>query len=437
MKTPAKLRYIVAAGVLAVVASTALISSNGLASAEDDAAVTSLRSSDWVGTWTTAITPGNATGGLTHDGLTDQTARMIVHTSVGGSQLRVRLSNLYGEKPLQLGHATVALPDSSTADLTDLKAGTVRELTFGGAASTTILVGAEAVSDPVKLTVGDLSDLVITAYFPVNTGLPTFHYGTRQSTFLATGDHAADPSIPDTAPGYRNLACCWFFVSGVDVERRKAAGSVVVLGDSISDGNGSTLNANTRWPDFLAKRLVHGSHGGRVPGVLNAGVAGNRLNHEGIEATPTFAGLNESGSNSSARLPYQVFSQPGAKTVIAELGINDIWMNGDSAEMIIAAIHQLATQVHERGLKFLVCTLGPYEGYATAGAWTAEKEATRQAVNSYLRSHRYDGLVDFDALLRDPAAPTKLRAEFDSGDHIHPNDAGYEAMADLVPLSRL
>jgi lysophospholipase L1-like esterase len=181
-----------------------------------------------------------------------------------------------------------------------------------------------------------------------------------------------------------------------------------------------------------------------VPGVLNASLAGNRLNHEGPEpGAGNFPGFVQLGTNAGARLNEDVFPQTGVHTVLFDLGINDIWMTGDSADAIIDAIRKDASQVRERGLSFVVATLGPFEGFEVTpgtplGEWTPDKEATRNAVNSFLRTSReFDGLLDFDKLLRDPAHPSKLRAEFDSGDHIHPNDAGNQAMADLVPLRLL
>ncbi|WP_117669310.1 SGNH/GDSL hydrolase family protein [Micromonospora sp. MW-13] len=390
----------------------------------------------WAGSWAAAVTRGNSAG-LTNTGLNNHSIRMIVHTTVGGPRLRIRLSNVYGEQAVKVGRATVARPDTSTpTDLSDVTAASVRELKFNGSASVTMNRGAELLSDPIDFPVGDQEDLVVTLYFPVLTGPVTFHGQSRQTTFIGATDltGAAGGAGFTTRPD-----CCWMFLSGVDVQRRQSPGSVVVLGDSIADGNGSSVNANKRWPDLLADRLIDGRPEVRTPGVLNLSLAGNRLNHEGTEpGTGGFPGYYELGPNGLARLNEDVFPQTGVQTVVTHLGINDIWMSGDSAESIIASLRQINQQVKARGLTSLVATLTPYEGHGVAGVWTPEKEATRQAVNAYLRGSReFDGVLDFDRVLRDPAQPSRLLPAYDSGDHIHPNDLGNQAIADAVPLRLL
>ncbi|MEW2330214.1 SGNH/GDSL hydrolase family protein [Micromonospora chersina] len=392
---------------------------------------------EWAGTWAAAVTRGN-TVGLTYTGLADQSIRMTVQTTVGGDRVRVRLTNLYGEQAVKVGHATVARPDTATEDRSDIDPATVRELTFQGASSTTINKGAELLSDPLDLRVGEQEDLVVTLYFPVLTGLVTFHGQSRTTTFIG----GTDLTTAVTSPQFtRKVDCCWMFLSGIDVERRLSPGSVVVLGDSIGDGNGSTVNADRRWPDLLAERLIDARPEVRTPGVLNLSLSGNRLNHEGAEpGAGGFPGYYELGPNALARLNEDVFPQTGVRTVITHLGINDIWMNGDSAEAIIASLRQLNQQTRERGLTSLVGTITPYEGNGGPGVWTEEKEATRQAVNTWLRGAggaEFDGVIDFDAVLRDPTHPSRLLPAYDAGDHIHPNDAGAQAMADAVPLRLL
>jgi lysophospholipase L1-like esterase len=424
----------VGAAVLLAVAVPVLVTSASSTAQEDG--LENNRSRQWAASWATAVTAAEPTG-TSRTGLNNQTVRSIVHTSIGGERIRVRLSNIFGENAVGVGHATVAKPNTSTPELSDIDPATVRDLTFNGNASPTMLKGAELLSDPVDLPVGDLQDLVVTVYFPAATGPTTWHATTRQSNFVGAGDLSTTPG----GAGFTiRRDCCWYFLSGVDVLRHKTAGSVVVLGDSMADGNGSTLNANTRWPDFLAKRLVEDDElDGKVPGVLNVSLAGNRLNHEGPEpGAGGFPGFVQLGTNAAARLNEDVFPQTGVRSVLLGLGINDIWMTGDSSEAIIASLRQLATQLHERGLRVVACTLGPYQGFPLDGAWTPEKEATRVAVNDFLRgSHEFDGLVDVDQVLRDPAQPSVLRAEFDAGDHIHPNDAGAQAIADAVPLGLL
>jgi lysophospholipase L1-like esterase len=206
----------------------------------------------------------------------------------------------------------------------------------------------------------------------------------------------------------------------------------------MADSNGSTLNANMRWPDQLTDRLLK-VRNGDIPGVLNFGLAGSRLNHEGQEpGDGGFPGNFALGTNALSRLNDDVFSETGLHTVVVDLGINDIWMNNESADKIIFSLRQINQQARERGLQVVMGTLGPFNGFTVAeSVWTPEKEATRNAVNTYLREHRneFDAVVDFDKILRDPADPTKVKPAFDSGDHIHPNDAGNKAMADAIPLN--
>lgn len=430
---------LVCASVALTVALPVLVSS-GNSAAQQDGLAGDWAPREWVGSWAAAVTAAEPAGSA-RDGFDNQSIRMIVHLSVGGERVRVRLSHIFGESTATIGSATVAKPNNRTPELSDIDPATLRQLTFGGRTSTTVLKGQELLSDPVDLRVGDLEDLVVTVYFPEASGPVSWHAVSLQTGFAGAGDLS-------TAVGGAGFTiardCCWFALSGVDVLRTSPAGSIVVIGDSLGDGNGSTLNANKRWPDLLARRLVSTRSSGNVPGVLNASLAGNRLNHEGTEpGAGGFPGFAQLGTNAGARLNEDVFPQTGVETVLLDLGINDIWLNGDSADAIINSIRQIGAQVRERGIRFVVATLGPYQGFAvTPGApadeWTPEKEATRNAVNDFLRSSReFAGVVDFDAVLRDPADPSRLRAEFDSGDHIHPNDAGNRAMANAVPLRLL
>lgn len=434
MPTPKRWHVIASAATLLIAGAPAVTASAGPADPE----VARHGRAEWAGSWAAAVTRGN-TVGLTNTGLNDQSIRMIVQTTVGGDRLRVRLTNLYGEQAVKVGHATVARPDTSTPDdLSDIDPASVRPLTFNGAASATINKGAELLSDPLAYPVREQEDLVVTLYFPVLTGPVTFHGQSRVTNFIGAGDLT-------TAAGGAGFTirpnCCWMFLSGIDVERRLSPGAVVVLGDSIGDGNGSTVNADRRWPDLLAKRLIDARPEVRTPGVLNLSLSGNRLNHEGTEpGADNFPGYYELGPNALARLNEDVFPQTGVRTLITHLGINDIWMNGDSAEAIIASLRQINRQAQARGLTSLVGTITPYEGNGGPGVWTPEKEATRQAVNAWLRgagAAEFDGVIDFDRVLRDPAHPARLLPAYDAGDHIHPNDAGAQAMADAVPLRLL
>ena len=430
-----RLRSLIASGLAAAVTATVLVAGAGTGAAaggRHDA------QRDWVGSWATAVTRGNASGS-SFTGLNNQSVRMIVHGSVGGSKIRVRLTNLYGEQAVTVGRATVAKPNTATPELSDVDSSTIRELTFGGATSFVMPKGAELLSDPVALPVGNDQDLVVSVFFPTPTGLTTFHSTTRQNNYIGAGDLVRDPG----GAGYTTQrTCCWFFLSGVDVLREDAAGSVIVFSDSLADGHGSTFNANTRWPDQLFDRLQRKVRNEDLPGVLNISRGGARLNHEAMEpGDGGFPGFYELGDNAFSRLDEDVFSETGAHTVILSLGVNDIWMNSDSADAIVASLRQLNQQIKQRGYTVMVATIGPFEGLngGTALVWTPEKEATRQAVNDYLRTHRdeFDAVVDFDEVLRDPANPTKVKPEYDSGDHIHPNDAGAKALAEAIPLREI
>ncbi|MGH3759440.1 GDSL-type esterase/lipase family protein [Actinophytocola sp.] len=424
-------RSLIATGLLTAVVSTVLVSTAGEAAEQGGRGH---KSPEWVGTWATSVTRGNDSGS-TFEGLNNQSVRMIVHTSVGGAKARIRLTNIHGEQAVEVGRATVAKPNTSTPALSDVDPATTTELRFNGSATAVINRGAELVSDPVDLRVADDQDLVVSVYFPTPTGLTTFHSTTRQTNFVGDGDLAATPG----GEGYTTeRTCCWFFLSGVDVLRPDAGGSVGVFADSMADGHGTTFNGNLRWPDQLTDRLLRVRHGD-VPGVLNFGLGGSRLNHEGNEpGDGDFPGFFELGTNALARMNDDVFSETGLHTVVVDLGINDIWMNNEPADKIIASLRQINQQARARDIQVIMGTLGPFNGLAVPEeVWTEEKEATRNAVNTYIREHRYefDAVADFDKVLRDPADPTKLKPEFDSGDHIHPNDAGSKAMAETIPLN--
>src|SRR6266545_2885344 len=320
----------------------------------------------WIGSWAAAVTHAEPAG-FTNAGLNNQSTRFIVRSTVGGDRIRVRLSNLYGEQPVQVGAATVALP------------------------------------------VGDLGSLVISVYFPVPTGPVTWHASSRQNSFYGAGNLVTDAG----GAGYTTTrACCWLFLSGVDVQTARSNGAVVVLGDSIVDGIASSISGNNRWTDQLAERLLADARGG-APSVLNVGLAGSRLLHDGPEPGDAgFPGFQQLGVNALARLDEDVFSQTRPKAVITNIGVNDIWMNNESAERVIGALRQVNAQAKEHGLRSIAGTITPFEGLAGEGAWTPAKEATRQAVNAYLRSStEFDALVDFDLVMRDPDHPSRLRAE--------------------------
>lgn len=391
----------------------------------------------WVGTWSTAVT-GAATAPQPATVFENQTLRQIVHVSIGGSYLRVRLSNEYGTQPLMVGEARIARrPAGATGS--QIAAGTDRGLTFGGRSSFWIPPGAPALSDPVRLSVPALSDLVISIYLPGRTPAATVHGSAFQTNYIAAGN----VTRAATLTGARETTS-WYFLSGVSVAAGPEAGAVVALGDSITDGAITTINANHRWPDFLARRL-QANPSLRHVGVLNKGIGGNRLLYNGNTRPGTpFAGLGPLfGDSALARFDRDVAAQPGARYVIVLLGINDIGQPTSiappseqvSVEEMIFAYRQLIARAHELGLRIYGATMTPFQNTTIAGYYNTANEAKRQAANQWIRtSGEWDGVIDFDRAVRDPNQPLRMLPAYDSGDHLHPNDAGMRAMADAIPL---
>jgi lysophospholipase L1-like esterase len=394
----------------------------------------------WVGTWSTTPTAVPASDGTVFE---DQTIRQTVRTSAGGDAVRVRLSNEFGDRPLVVGEARVAHraaggPGSSIDPRTD------RPLTFGGRTSVTVPAGAPVLSDPVPLRVPAGSALVVSIHLPERTPGSTVHAFAYQHNHVASGNVTGRTDIEATATTDR-----WYFMSGVSVHtaRSDRASAVVALGDSITDGADTEVNADHRWPDHLARRLRADTRGRPAVGVLNQGVSGNRLLHDpnppaGSDAQ-NFAAYF--GQSALRRFDRDVASQPGAEHLVVLLGVNDLGHPGTvapesekvSAADIIDAHRQLVARAHDRGLKVHGGTILPFKN-DTFGFYSPANEAARQAVNHWIRtSGVYDSVIDFDRALRDPADPQRLLARYDSGDHLHPNDAGAAAMAAAVPLHRL
>ena len=348
-----------------------------------------------------------------------QTLRQIVRVSYGGSRVRVTLSNIFGTAPLPIGRAHLGIRGSGST----LAAGSSRALTFSGQTAPTILPGALLVSDPVTLTVPPLADLAVDVYLPETTNVPsplTMHGTALQTNFISeSGDHSGADSFP-VAVSTRN----WFLLERVEVVAPASVGVVVAFGDSITDGSRSTPDTNNRWPNHLARRLVESP---APMAVVDAGIGGNRVLSDAAY---------QSGVNALARFERDVIAQPGAASVIVLEGINDIGVGGGnpspSAEELIAAHKQLIERAHAHGIAIFGATLTPFEG---AGYFTPVGEAKRQAVNEWIRTGgAYDGVVDFDAATRDPGSPARFKPEYDSGDHLHPSDAGYRAMGEAIDL---
>ncbi|GGP81942.1 SGNH/GDSL hydrolase family protein [Saccharothrix coeruleofusca] len=389
----------------------------------------------WIGTWGTSSTSVPASANTVFQ---DQTLRQIVHTSVGGSTLRVRLSNEFGSQPLVVGEAHVARSASEGSDAR-VEPGSDRRITFGGKPTATVPAGAPLLSDPVALPVRPGADLVISLYLPERTPATTVHGSPFQDGFLTSGNAtgSTDFDSPTVLPQ-------WYFLSGVRVAGEpRRGGTVVAFGDSITDGAITTPGANRRWPDFLARRF-QADRGLRHLGVVNSGIGGNRLLHDPNppEGSPAQDYAAYFGQSALRRFDRDVLLQPGVRHVVVLIGVNDLGHPGNIAPIsekvtahdLIAGYRQLIARAHERGVEIHGATITPFRG-DTLGFYNPDNEAVRQQVNHWIRtSGEYDGYVDFDAAVRDPRQPDRLLPAYDSGDHLHPNDAGMEAMANSVPL---
>ncbi|MEU4613740.1 SGNH/GDSL hydrolase family protein [Streptomyces umbrinus] len=394
----------------------------------------------WTGTWATAPTTIPKTDTTTFN---DQTIRQIVHTSIAGTALRIRLSNEFGKQPLKIGEVHVARRAQGTDEPT-IDPATDRELTFSGKSSVTIPAGAPALSDPVTLRVPARSDLVVSLHLPESTPGSTVNSFAAQRSYVAAGNVTGETKIEPQSVTER-----WYFLTSVSVRATSAgpaatgkASAAVALGDSITAD--TTLGTNHRWTDYLAGRL-QGPGGPRHPvGVLNKGISGNRLLHDpnppaGHPAEAYAAYFGESGLK---RFDRDVAAQPGVRHVLVLLGVNDLGHPGNIAPLsekvtgqdLIDGHRQLIARAHERGLRIYGATITPFKN-DTLGFYTPENAVARQTFNHWLRtSGECDGVIDFDAALRDPDDPERLLAAYDSGDHLHTNDAGREAMARAVPL---
>ena len=380
----------------------------------------------WVGTWATAPhQPDLGVPGLANQGFENQTVRQIMHLSIGGHEVRVRLS-AFGSNGLVVGAARVALREAGAGAA--ILPESDRVLTFGGSPVISIPPGALVLSDPVKLDVPAFADLAISIYTPGASGPATWHFESRQLSYVSTpGNFTASANMPvlESMPA-------WFWLAGVDVA--SDGGAVAAFGGSIADGTQSTLDANHRWPDYLARRL-NAAPGKHSSGVLNLGVAGSRVLHDAL------------GSNGLARFDRDVLAHSGVTDVIVDQGGNDIFAVDHPSEVVtveqvIQALRQLIARAHAAGLRIYGCTTIPEEGFMIPGTslpvFTAANERKRQALNAWIRtSGEYDAVIDFDMVLRDPSHPSRLSPTFDSGDHGHPTDAGYEALADAVALKLL
>jgi lysophospholipase L1-like esterase len=370
----------------------------------------------WTGSWSAATSGYPAVGPWT-----DRTLRLVVHTSAGGPRVRLRFDNTFAAAPVRIGGATVAVQDTGAAAV-----GTPVPLTFGGARGTEIPAGAQAHSDPVDFAVAPDTNLLVSFHLPGTVPAAPVHRLAQQRSYLSeAGDHAADA----TAGAYTTVITSWPLLTGVDVGG--GPGSVVLLGDSITDGDKSTVDANRRWPNVLARRLLAQTEVPRY-GVLNQGISANRV------VTDVYPGDGVSSSSGGVsalnRLDRDVLAQTSARTVVVFQGVNDVrW--GTSAARVTAGLREIADRAHARGLRVLAATILPCEGEARC---TAAVDTERVAVNDWIRrAGVFDGVLDFDAVIRDPARPSRMLPAYDSGDHLHPGDAGLAALAESVDLRLL
>jgi lysophospholipase L1-like esterase len=362
--------------------------------------------------------------------LGDQTVRQIARISVGGDQLRVVLSNEFGARPVTIGSASVALSAGGSA----IDPATVKPLTFGGKSSAVIPPGAPLVSDPVDLAVKPLSSVAVSFYLPKRTGITSVHWDGAQTTYVsATGDQTKDADFKADSTDKSRL-----LLSRILTTAKPDSSAIVFFGDSITDGACSTADTNNRWPDHIAERLQAEGHPDVA--VVNEAYSGDRVLTNGM------------GTNALSRFDMSVLSHPRVSTVVMMMGINDIgWPGKDAitpsdpeptAEDVIAGYKQIIERAHDHGIRFVGVTLTPFidtfKGLPTSGYYTPEKEKIREAVNEWIRANTTaDGLIDFDKLLEDPKNPNHINPAYDCGDHLHPNDAGYQAMAKAVDLSVL
>jgi lysophospholipase L1-like esterase len=376
----------------------------------------------WVGSWAAAPAPAEGVVGFNN-----HTLRMNPRISLGGERLRVRISNAYGNRPLLIGAARIALRDKGAA----IVPGSDRKLTFGGGEGAVIAAGAVQFSDPVELNAPALADLAVSIHLPGEV-LANFQITgryARQTNYISPpGDFTRETMMP-----VGNLTDQWFFLCGVDVLAPSEAGGVVALGDSLTDGNISTIDAYCRWPDQLARRLAERANGprGRPIGVMNNGLGGNRILHD------------LRGDSGLKRFDRDVLSQPGVTHAIVMLGTNDLrnrWAKPEeevTGEQMIAGLQQMAVRAHSRGIKLIGATLTPF-GNETfmANAWNPTRERHRVTLNTWIRDGgAFDGVADFDAAVRDPEIPTQMAAKWDCGDGLHQSDQGYCHLADAIDLS--
>ncbi len=344
---------------------------------------------------------------------TQQTLRQIIHTSVGGQIARIHVSNVFGTQPLTIEDVHIALRSNGSSII----AGTDRRIMFSGLATATIQPGSVVISDPIEFPVPPLSDVAISIYFPKPTGRATFHPSGFQTSYIANGDASGNIGLSKV-----NTTQSSYFLTNLDVQHQAILGSVIALGASITDGYSSAPDANRRWPNDLAQRLINS---GITVGVLNQRISGNRLLSEGA------------GDSAETRFDHDVLEQPGARWgIFSDEPINDLGSTTHlpSGDELIAGFKRLIARAHQKHIQFFCSTLTPYEG---AAYWTRAGETAREHINSFVRSGNSgcDAVIDQDIATHYPTHPSRYLPSYDSGDHLHPNDAGLQAIANTVDLA--
>ena len=375
----------------------------------------------WTGSW--AVAPQQTTIDASFHNLSQQTLRQILHTSIGGSSVRVQISNTFGQQPLVVRdvHIAQAVVDSNGGPTSSTVSGTDHTATFSGSTSVTIPAGQTIASDPINFTIASQADLMVSMYFPqgVDSANSTFHQsGGQNGMFLANGDVSANTTISTTS-----TFSSYFYLTNLDVQNSNAIGAVVTLGASITDGLNSSFNTNRRWTNDLATRL---NSAGIQVGVINEGISGNDLLRDGA------------GQSAENRFARDVLSQPNVRWVIfSDDPINDLSGSGQppSFDSLVAGVKQIMDQAHSKGIKFYCSTLTP-NGGRPADQWSPAAETIREQINAfYLGANSgCDGIVDQDTATHDPSNPLQYLPAFDSGDHLHPNDAGHQAIANAANL---
>ncbi len=371
----------------------------------------------WVTTWATS--PSTLPEAEQQPAMVeDQTLRLIVHTSIGGSSLRLRLSNLHGDHPVEIRSTAVAMH----AEGGSIQAGSSRAVSFGGQASVVIPRGAVVLSDPLPFAVAELSNLAVSMYLAENSGFLTAHALSNQTNYISeAGDHVASTNLPTASE-----TPAWNLLTAIDVINDDSVSAIATVGDSITDGWGSTDSANQRWPNHFARRLFSDNSIDKYA-IVNAGISGNRV---------TTQGNARFGQNLQARFERDVLAMSNVSHMILMEGINDIGMSPSgeliTAEEVIAGYKQIIARAHARGIKIIGATLTPFEG---AAYYTPAGEMVRQKVNLFIRGGgEFDGVIDFEKAVQDPAHPSRILPSL-TADNLHPNDIGYKIMADSIDLS--